>query len=386
MSICYTASVSPMSGDATVQAALNRYLDPHHLRPHQRKVCIHLQACRTEAMGGQLLRCNRCGGEQHRYHGCRDRHCPQCQGRATRQWAERQRDSGLPVAYYHLVFTLPHDLNGWAQCHPEVIYACLFQSVWSTLKAFGADPRRLGGELGMTAVLHTWDRKLSQHLHLHCLVPGGALLDDGTWKTVKGTYLFPVRALSRCFRGTLVSTLRRRAKAGDLHRLTGPGEIDRVLSALMRQDWVVYTRHCLNHTDAVIEYLARYSHRIAITNARILSVDATGVQLRYKDNRTDRHRTLQLNGKEFVRRYLLHILPKGFMRIRHYGFLAACCRATKLARIREALVQPEHPMVPTTEVYGEGEVCPTCPLCGAAGLQWVAELIPQADWARRRRR
>ena len=181
-------------------------------------------------------------------------------------------------------------------------------------------------------------------------------------------------------------TLRRRVKAGDLHRLTGPGEIDRVLSALMRQDWVVYTRHCLNHTDAVIEYLACYSHRIAITNARILSVYAAGVQLCYKDNRTDRHRMLQLNGKEFVRRYLLHILPKGFMRIRHYGFLAACCRATKLARIREALVQPEHPMVPTTEAHGEEEACPTCPLCGAAGLQWMAELIPQADWARRRRR
>jgi len=124
--------------------------------------------------------------------------------RVSRPSVERKRNSDLLVAYYHLVFTLPHDLNGWAQCHPEVIYACLFQSVWSTLKAFGADPRRLGGELGMTAVLHTWDRKLSQHLHLHCLVPGGALLDDGTWKTVKGTYLFPVRALSRCFRGTLV--------------------------------------------------------------------------------------------------------------------------------------------------------------------------------------
>jgi len=374
-----------MSGDVTVQAALNRYLDPQHLSPQQRKVCCHLQACRTEAMGGQLLRCRRCGGEQRWYHGCRDRHCPQCQGRATRRWAERQREGGLPVAYYHLVFTLPHTLNGWAQCHPEVIYACLFRSVWSTLKAFAADPRRLGGQLGMTAVLHTWDRKLSRHLHLHCLVPGGVLREDGSWKATKGTYLFPVRALSRHFRGAMVSGLRRRAKAGELHRLAG-GELDRVLSALMRQDWVVYTRHCLSHTDAVIEYLARYSHRIAITNARILAVDAAGVRLRYRDSRTDQHKTLQLNGEEFVRRYLLHILPKGFMRIRHYGFLAGCCRATKLVRIREALAQPAAAEKRETAAGDPDETCPCCPLCGTGVLQWVAELIPTADWARRRRR
>ena len=374
-----------MSCEATVQAALNRYLDPSCLTPQQRKVCCHLQACRTEALGGQLLRCNRCDGEQRWYHGCRDRHCPQCQGRATRQWAERQRDAGLAVAYYHLVFTLPHDLNGWAQCHPDVIYACLFRSVWTTLKAFAADPRRLGGQLGMTAVLHTWDRRLGQHLHLHCLVPGGALQADGTWKAVTGSYLFPVRALSRHFRGVMVSALRRCSKAGELHRVA-VGEIDRVLSALMQHDWVVYTRPCLSHTDAVIEYLARYSHRIAISNARILAVDAAGVRLRYRDSRTDQHKTLQLSGCEFVRRLLLHILPKGFMRIRHYGFLAGCCRASKLVQIREALAHP-----PPSEVKGAAVDCPDdaypcCPLCGTGLLQWVAELIPTAAWARRRRR
>lgn len=385
MPTCWPGSEPAMSSEATVQGALNRYLDPNRLTQQQRKVCLHLQACRTEAMGGQLLRCSRCDGEQRWYHGCRDRHCPQCQGRATRQWAERQRESGLPVAYYHLVFTLPHDLNGWAQCHPEVIYACLFQSVWTTLKAFAADPRRLGGQLGMTAVLHTWDRRLGQHLHLHCLVPGGVLGADGEWKAVKGEYLFPVRALSRHFRGVMVSALRHRARTGELHRID-LGEIDRVLSTLMLLDWVVYTRHCLSHTEAVIEYLARYSHRIAITNARILSVDEAGVRLRYRDSRTDQHKTLTLSGDEFVRRLLRHILPKGFMRIRHYGFLAGCCRAGKLMQIRDALTQPQPPevKVAATDGLGDGYLC--CPLCGAGILQWVAELIPTAAWAHRRRR
>lgn len=374
-----------MNGDATVQAALNRYLDLHRLNPQQRKVCLHLQACRTEAMGGQLLRCNRCDGEQRWYHGCRDRHCPQCQSRATRQWAERQREGGLPVAYYHLVFTLPHDLNGWAQCHPDVIYACLFQSAWATLKAFAADPRRLGGQLGMTAILHTWDRRLGQHLHLHCLVPGGALRDDGSWQAVKGTYLFPVRALSRYFRGTMVSALRLRARSGKLHRLV-PGEVDRVLSDLMQRDWVVYTRHCLSHTDAVIEYLARYSHRIAITNARILAVDEHGVLMRYKDSRTDQHKTQQLSGDEFVRRLLLHILPKGFMRIRHYGFLAGCCRDRKLLQIRKALTHAQPPEVKVAPMDHLEDGCSRCPLCETGILQWVADLTPKAAWARRRRR
>ncbi|MBV1790849.1 IS91 family transposase [Marinobacterium sp. D7] len=374
-----------MSREATVQSALNRYLDPRHLTPQQRKVCLHLQACRTEAMGGRLLRCNRCDGEQRWYHGCRDRHCPQCQGRATRQWAERQRESGLPVAYYHLVFTLPHALNGWAQCHPEVIYACLFKSVWMTLKAFAADPRRLGGQLGMTAVLHTWDRRLGQHLHLHCLVPGGVLGADGDWKAVKGSYLFPVRALSRYFRGVMVGALRHCARTGELQRIE-TGEVDRILSVLMQQDWVVYTRHCLSHTDAVIEYLARYSHRIAITNARLLAVDAAGVRLRYKDSRTDQHRILQLSGEEFVRRFLRHILPKGFMRIRHYGFLAGCCRATKLDQIRDALAHPSLSKAMETTADSPGDACPCCPLCGAGVMQWVAELIPTASWAHRRRR
>jgi hypothetical protein len=331
-----------MNSPATLQGALARFLDERSLDSHRRKICNHLQVCRTEAMGGQLLRCEHCGQEQHWYHGCRDRHCPQCQGRATRGWAKRQQEAVLPVAYYHLVFTLPHGLNGWVQLHPEVIYLLLFQCAWRTLKAFGRNPKRLGGQLGISAVLHTWGQTLIQHVHLHCLVPGGALADDGQWKPAKGSYLFPVRALSRHFRGAIVSALRQSADAGELSRVTRSGEVDRLLDELMQRAWVVYAKHCLNRTESVVDYLARYTHRIAITNAHILSVDESTEELRHMDYFDKiRSKTMRLGGEEFVRRYLLHVFPKGFTRIRHYGFLAGCCRTQRLAQIREALAAGE---------------------------------------------
>jgi hypothetical protein len=279
------------------------------------------------------------------------------------------------VAYYHLVFTLPHTLNGWVQLHPEVIYRLLFRCAWQTLKAFGHNPKRLGGQLGMSAVLHTWGQTLIQHVHLHCLVPGGAMTNDGQWKAVKGSYLFPVRALSRHFRGNMVSALRHSAEMGELVRVTRPGEVDKVLDELMSHDWVVYTKHCLNHTASVIDYLARYTHRIAITNARIESVDESGVALRYKDYADgSRTKTMHLEGEEFVRRYLLHVLPKGFTRIRHYGFLAGCCRTQRLAQIREALAQP----MPTEQAASKDSETPDppCPICKIGTLRLIGELLP----------
>lgn len=375
-----------MDSPATVQGALRRFLDAGPLDPQRRKVCNHLLVCRTEAMGASLMRCEQCAGEQRWYHGCRDRHCPQCQGRATQLWAERQREAVLPVAYHHLVFTLPHALNGWAQLHPALIYRLLFRCAWSTLKAFGRDPRRLGGQLGMSAVLHTWGQNLGQHIHLHCLVPGGALSEAGQWKPAKGNYLFPVRALSRRFRGAMVSALRRSAEAGELERVTRPGEIDRLLDALMDHDWVVYSKHCLSHTDTVVDYLARYTHRIALTNARILAVDDNGVVLRYKDARDDdRHKTMRLAGEEFVRRLLLHVLPKGFTRIRHYGFLAGRCRTQRVAQIRAALA-PDRTDVEERDdremsADAASEIGYLCPLCKTGYLRQVAELPAQSVWA-----
>jgi hypothetical protein len=367
-----------MGEAATVQSILNRFLDVESLDTHRRKICGHLQACRTEALGGLTWRCDTCANEQPRYHACRDRHCPQCQGRATRQWSERQRDHLLPVTYYHLVFTLPHTLNGWVALHPEVIYRLLFQSAWATLKAFGQNPKRLGGELGMTAVLHTWGQNLSQHVHLHCLVPGGALSDAGEWKPARSTYLFPVKALSRRFRGTMVSLLRESATAGELHRVTRPGAVDAVLNALMNETWVVYTKACLSHTPTVVDYLARYSHRIAITNARVLAVDEEGVTLRYKDYRDgDKQKLMHLDGAEFVRRFLLHVLPKGLMRIRHYGFLANRTREAKLARIRQVLAIQATALATGDAGHPPHETGFPCAKCKQGTLRVVGEIMPR---------
>jgi hypothetical protein len=368
-----------MAEAATLQHILAHFLNDPPRDPRRRKVCAHLQACRTERMGGMRLQCDGCDAEQHWYYACRDRHCPQCQGRASRQWAERQQGHILPVRYYHLVFTLPHTLNGWVELHPEVIYRLLFQAAWATLQAFGRDPKRLGGEMGMSAVLHTWGQNLTRHVHLHCLVPGGALGSDGRWQATKGNYLFPVKALSRHFRGRMVVLLRQAATRGELARVSRPGEVDARLDTLMRSEWVVYTKHCLDHTGTVVEYLARYTHRVAITNARILAVDDTQVTFRYKDYRDGRSKILQLDGEEFIRRFLLHVLPKGLMRIRHFGFLANRGRQEKLARIRRALAAAAEVVAATAS---DAKPAYPCPQCRSGRLHVIAQLPPHRPcWA-----
>ncbi len=253
---------------AVMREGLDRYRGSHRLSPRESQVCHHILDCRTEALGGLGLDCDHCDQTLPHYYACRDRHCPRCQRRASQSWCERLQAAVLPVTYHHLVFTLPPALNPWVQLHPEVIYALLFETVWATLSRFGADPKRLGGQLGMTAVLHTWGQTLSQHVHLHCLVPGGAFSPQGRWHPAKSTYLFPVRALSRHIRGAFVSRLRPHLKAGELALLKDPTQIGAMLDTLMASDWVVYSKPCLTHTGTVVDYLARYSHRIALTDAR----------------------------------------------------------------------------------------------------------------------
>lgn len=350
-----------------LQGILGRFLDRDPRRtPRQWQVCSHIQACRTAALGGLRWHCDHCDYDVPRYHACRDRHCPRCQRRASARWCEQQQQALLPVDYYHVVFTLPHGLNPWVQLHPQVIYSLLFQCVWATLKRFAQDPKRLGGELGMTAVLHTWGQTLSQHVHLHCLIPGGVLSPAGQWKHTKGHSLFPVRALSRCFRGKMVSALRAAYQHGDLHRITRPGDIDNTLETLMQTEWVVYSKACVSHTDTVVAYFARYSHRIAISDQRILGVDDDQVAFRYKDYRDhDQPKVMRLSGFEFIRRFLLHVLPKGFMRLRHYGFLANRCRAQKLQRIRAVLGRDSEPTQgrqagDATDKPADGYPCPKC--------------------------
>ncbi|MBK1701051.1 IS91 family transposase [Thiococcus pfennigii] len=362
---------------AVVHACLADLAAAQPISPRQWQVCHHIGACRTEALGGLLLECDGCGEPALLYYACRDRHCPRCQRLASLAWCARQRAAVLPVTYHHVVFTLPDVLNGWVEVHPKELYELLFETVWATLSTFGADPRRLDGQLGMTAVLHTWGETLVRHVHLHCLVPGGARGADGSWHPAKSTYLFPVRALARHFRGGFVSRLRHAAQAGRLERLD-PAEIDQMLDALMARDWVVYSKPCLTHTETVVDYLGRYSHRIALSDARLVDFDGESVTLRYKDYRDGaRGKVMRLSGEELLRRFLLHVLPKGFMRVRHYGFLANRCRARRLPEIRAALAAPP---AATAQAEEAGERAPfdgyPCPTCRTGRLRVIARLSP----------
>ena len=378
-----------MSSEAAgLQAVFNRFLDDYRghpaLSPIQQKACRHIEQCRTEALGGLLQHCDHCDYKNPQYHSCRDRHCPKCQGRAQQVWCENQRQAVLPVTYYHLVFTLPHEVNAWISLHPEVIYRLLFQSVWKTLSAFGRDPKRLNGTLGMTCVLHTWGQTLYRHVHLHCLVPGGALTETGEFRLTKSNYLFPVKALSRRFRGVMVSALRQATRVGELHRITGLKEIDATLNQLMATDWVVYTKAYLKQPGTVVDYLGRYSRKTALNDRRIVGIEGDQVRLRYKDTRdNNRHKVMTLAGKELIRRFLLHILPQGFMRIRHFGFLANRCRQAKLAQIRACLEIVESVSEPV-RVEGDGQYLDAgkstlspCPRCKSGRLIVRYEIAPR---------
>jgi len=352
--------IKPTTIQQLLQQQFDEYTGTHKLDRQRLKVCGHLMNCHTPALGGIQYQCDHCDTRVPLYHSCRDRHCPQCQLHASHRWSERQQRDILPVTYYHLIFTLPHDLNGWVQLHPEVIYQLLFRVAWQTLKAFATDPKRLGGKLGMAAVMHTWGQDLGQHVHLHCLIPRGVLTENKAWYGASSTCLFPVRALSRRFRGRMVSALRECANAGELNRVTHAGKIDIMLNQLMKKAWVVYSKSCLNHTQSVVGYLAQYSHRIAISDQRIIGIEKESVHFRYKDYRDNKPKVMQLHCEEFIRRFLLHVLPKGLMRIRHYGLLANRCRRKSLEIIRKILAQPAE----TAEKEHRGEPpaypCPTC--------------------------
>ncbi len=373
-----------------MQMALSQFLPAyqqhHHLSPAQSKVCHRIGICRTRVLGGQLVHCDHCGFEQHRYHSCRNRHCPKCQHKASQQWCDQQMQQILPTHYFHVIFTLPHTLNPWVQCHPETLYQCLFQSVWKTIKTFGHDPKRLNGKMGMTAMLHTWGQNLSQHVHLHCLIPAGALShEEQHWHPAKSNYLFPVKALSRYFRGAMVSALRKADRNGELHRLR-VDDVNQKLIQLMQHEWVVYSKAFLKKAETVVRYLSRYSHKIAISDSRIKAINDHQVTFHYKDYREGQKKLMQLDGEEFLRRFLWHVLPEGLMRIRHYGFLSNRSRKQKLETIRACLQTPE-PVAQDdkealTEVPGLWETPCWCPKCHAAPLRVCYE-IPAKPVSRR---
>ena len=329
-----------------VRARGPAYRRAHALSRTQGRALRAIALCRTAALGGRADTCDRCGTVRITYNSCRNRHCPKCQTTDTQRWLAARRAETLPVPYFHVVFTLPHDLNPIALHHRRLTYNLLFEAAASTLRTFAADPRHLGGAAGVVSVLHTWGRNLSLHVHLHCIVTGGALAPDHSrWIPARHGFLFPVRALSRVFRARLLDALNR---AAPLHSglAAALAAVDR---PLRRRPWVVFCQPPQAGPDPLLDYLARYTHRIALSNDRLAGFANDIVRLRVKDY-ADRGRlkTIALPVDEFLRRFLLHVLPSGFVRVRHYGLLANRGRHQRLQRCRELLGLPIPAVTPTT--------------------------------------
>jgi Putative transposase/Transposase zinc-binding domain len=326
------------------------YLRTHDLSPPQAQAWRAIVSCRTPALGGQHLRCDGCGAEQWRWHSCRNRHCPQCQGRARDAWRAARLGELLDVPYCHLVFTLPHELNALAGVHARWVYDTLMQCTAATLTEFAANARWLGGIGSFTLVLHTWTQDLRRHLHVHALMACGALKFDadgagtGAWVAPKRApdFLFPVHALSRVFRGKFLHALHDAGDAGMLPRDPAQTMLARRrrVQVLRRHDWVVYAKTALAGPAAVLDYLARYTHRTAIGNERLVGITGDKVLLRVRADHTGGKRTVAIDGTQFIGRLLQHVLPPGFKRIRHYGLLAPAAKTQRLALARQLLAMP----------------------------------------------
>jgi len=360
------------------------YLAAHALSVAKAKAWRAIVACRTAELGGHVETCEACGSARHVYHSCRNRHCPLCQTRAKEAWLVQRRRELLPVPYFHLVFTLPHELNGLIGQCPRALYEMLFEAVSATLTEFAANPRWLGGTAAFTLVLHTWKQDLGRHVHVHALVAGGALTAAGDWVGTRRGFLFPVKALSRVFRGKFVDALKAQRQKGSLVGAAAPDAPAwrALLARLFAQEWVVYAKQPLGGAGQVLEYLGRYTHRVAISNERILGVDEREVRLRVRDSANgNRKRTLALPAHTFIDRFLLHVLPQGFKRIRHYGVLGPAGKAVKLAQVRAALAvpPPDPPVVESVAAFMrriDRLAWTRCRHCGQGNCVPTAALAP----------
>jgi hypothetical protein len=363
----------------------------HRLCSVQHQALRAIEHCRTAALGGELRQCDACGERRYVYHSCRNRHCPKCQTRAKERWLTARRAELLPVPYFHLVFTLPHELNALAQGNPRALYAMLFAAAAETLVEFGENPRWLGGSIAATLVLHTWGQALTQHLHVHALVAAGALSREGAWVSSHRGFLFPVKALSIVFRGKFLEALARALAHGRLALSAGTAALSELrvqrslLADLRKKAWVVYAKRPFAGPKQVLEYLGRYTHRVAISNERLVSLDANSVRFRYKDYaHGSQRRVMDLPAMEFLRRFALHVLPRGFNRIRHYGLLANRNKSAALAAARAALGVPEPvrdgcaPESVTAFWQRVADInIERCPTCRLGTLHLIAILAPQ---------
>lgn len=361
-----------------VRTFLPAYRQRYPLTPEQASACQSIVQCQTEALGGEYTQCTHCGYEQPLYHSCGNRHCPRCKQQASEQWEEKQLAALLPVRYYHLVFTLPHELNAWCQLHPKVLYSLLFKAVWETLSQFSLSHKRLQGQLGITCVLHTWGQNLQRHVHLHCLIPGIALKPGQTSiETTQSDYLYPVQALKKVFRGKMVSLLRAAWQQGELFRITRANDVSQVLNTVMSKNWSLYLKPYLKKPEIVVKYLSRYTYRIAISNHRIIKIDPDFVYFHWKDYAdNNRKKVMKLEGVEFLRRFLMHVLPSGFMRIRHFGFLANCVRQIRIEQLRVLLrktgVVVKLSLLVKASDFGDS-IC-RCPVCQQGTMRKTSQL------------
>jgi hypothetical protein len=342
------------------------------LSGEQQRILRDIAACRTAELGGHVEACDHCHHRRIAYNSCRNRHCPKCQACARARWMEDRAAELLPVEYFHVVFTLPDAFNALALANRRVVYGVLFGAVGQTLLEVAANPKHLGARIGFLAILHTWGQNLSLHPHVHCVVPGGGLAPDGKWVSCRSGFFLPVRVLSRVFRGKFIDLLKQARGKG---KLVGAGDdraFEHLLDASVKRDWVVYAKPPFGGPEQVLKYLARYTHRIAISNRRLVAVDDRTVSFNWNDYaRGNRPRTMTLDGGGFLRRFLLHAVPAGFMRIRHFGLLANRVRAENLQCCRRLLaVGPSTDATSPLPPGGGTGDHERCPLCG------VGRLIP----------
>jgi hypothetical protein len=358
----------------TDQGPAYRRAQTGHLSLGQLRVMSAIETCRTETLGGHRLRCEACDDDRIAYNSCRNRHCPKCQSSAARRWLTDRQADLLEVEYYHVVFTLPAPIADIAYQNKAIVYDLLLRVSAETLTTIAADPRHLGAKLGFTSVLHTWGSAMTHHPHVHCIVPGGGLSADGErWVSCKPGFFLPVRVLSRLFRRLFLERL---TQAHRDHRLQFFGALTELadstafqthIAPLTKTDWVVYAKRPFAGPDAVLAYLSRYTHRVAIANSRLLDYDGQSVTFTWKDyRRKGRTRPMTLSTDEFIRRFLIHVLPSGFHRIRHYGLFASHLRRDNLARIRNHLSQPDVASSDTEPVNDQTPICAfVCRSCGA---------------------
>lgn len=363
----------------------NSYIAKHQLSKEQHKAINAIRNCRTAVLGGNVQHCACCDAEFNTYNSCRNRHCPKCQALAKARWLAAREAELLPVEYFHVVFTIPHELNFLAGYNQAITYNILFKAAWITVCTLGKDKKRLGGLMGMLAALHTWGQALFQHIHLHCIIPGGALTDE-EWVFSKPRFLFPVRVMSKMFKKIFVKLLRQAYENKELKLqgvvadLNQPELFDNLLNQLMKKDWCVYAKEPFNGAKGAVDYLAKYVYKTAISNNRILSCDNGKVTFNWRDySDENKVKIMALDAHEFIRRFLNHVLPDGFIRIRSFGFLANSCKTKKIQRIFELLEQKP---APPTEKESTDELMlritgidiNLCPKCKTGKLKTIKSL------------